>query len=169
MKNKKAPTVLVRAKDDKDDVKLNEKEKDYIENRVLDQRRYYNKKCKMKQKRFIILSITLIIVTSIIPVIALLDFIPYKESITAILGVISTILSSLIFFFRDKEIWTQYRATSEKLKSELYKYQSKTEKYFSLHNDDAFNLFVTTCEEIMGNQNEQWVKETRSINSSKPS
>lgn len=123
----------------------------------------------MKQKRFMILSITSIVVTSTIPVIALLNFIPYKESITAILGAISTILSSLIFFFRDKEIWTQYRATSEKIKSELYKYQSKTEKYFSMPDEDAFNLFVTTCEEIMGNQNEQWIKETLSISSSKPS
>lgn len=150
-------------------IKLNEIEKDYIENRILDQRRYYSKKCKMKQRRFMVLSITSIIVASIIPVTALLDFIPHKELITAIFGAISTILSSLIFFFRDKEIWTQYRVTSEKIKSELYKYQSKTEKYFSLPDEDAFNLFVTTCEGIMGNENEQWIKETLATSSSKSS
>lgn len=152
-----------------DDIKLNEIENNYINKRILNQRSYYSKKCKTKQQRFTILSITLIVVTSIIPIIALLDFIPYKEVITAIVGALSTILSSLIFFFRDKEIWTQYRATSEKLKSELYKYRSKAEKYFSLPDEKAFNLFVTTCEEIMGNENEQWIKETLSISSSKSS
>ncbi|MBQ8823712.1 MAG: DUF4231 domain-containing protein [Ruminococcus sp.] len=144
-------------------------EKNYIENRILNQKNYYGKKCKIKQRRFAILSIISIIVTSTIPIIALLDFIPYKESITAISGAVSTILSSLIFFFRDKETWIQYRATSEKIKSELYKYQSKTEKYFDMQDNEAFNLFVTTCEEIMGNQNEQWVKEKLSKNSANSS
>lgn len=148
---------------------LDIKSQKYINERIENQIEYYDKSSLKCQKRFKILYVVLIITTSIIPILSLLDFFSFQDILIAVVGTVSSILSSFLLFFRHKENWAQFRGTCEKLKSELYKYQSKSEKYFSISDNDAFNLFVTTCEGIIGNQNEQWIKETLSINSTNSS
>ena len=129
-------------------------DKIYIEQRVEDQIKWYNKKSSFNKYSFNILRSAEIILSILIPFFA--GFITkdmYNKYIIGIIGVIVAIIAGLLSFFQFQEKWIQYRATAEKLKREKYLYLAKVDVY---NNDNCYNIFVKEIENIISNENSIW-------------
>ena len=101
--------------------------------------------------------------TGIIPIAALTNnsLGVVSQYITAALGAAASIISSIIFFEKYKDRWIQWRATCEKLESELAVYRARAGIYKNLSDDEAYILLVEMCENYMANEHSEW-KETMS-------
>lgn len=132
----------------------------YIENRVLDQVDWYNKKSARNQVLFKRWMITSIVLSAFIPILTLLSDIPcsilIKISITAISSAV-TAISAIISLYHFQDLWVQYRANCEILQSILHRYLTKTGEFRNATEDDALNLLVMSCEEYMTKEFQTWV------------
>ena len=64
--------------------------------------------------------------------------------------------SSILTLLNFKEKWNLYRSTEEILKSELFKFKTQVGKYSN--DENSFEIFVDTIENILKNNNEKWIQ-----------
>lgn len=133
--------------------------KSYIENRVLDQIDWYNKKSTENHIHFKKWMIASIVLSAFIPILTLLSDIPcsllIKLSITAASSAV-TAISAIISLYHFQDLWVQYRANCEILQSILHRYLTNTGEFRNSTDDDALNLLVMTCEEYMTKEFQTW-------------
>lgn len=133
--------------------------KQYIENRVLDQIDWYNKKSTEKQFYFKRLMIASIIINACIPVLTLLSDLPcgfFFKVIISIASSTAAVISSIITLCRFQELWTQYRSNCEILQSVLHRYFTKSGEFKNLLENEAFDLLVTSCENYLTKEFQAW-------------
>lgn len=133
-------------------------DQEYINDRIERQIKWYSKKSTLN-KRFNIWTKSLtIIFSSLIPLFSGYENIFCMDSklIIGILGVIVTILSSLIVLLKFQEKWVEYRKYSEKLKFEKYLYLMESEPYISGNRITNTKMLVSRVETILFSEKTEW-------------
>jgi len=136
-----------------------ERIKIYINNRVLDQIDWYDKKSAKNQadyKKCMVLSIVL---SASIPVFTLLADkygITIKLIITAISSTI-TAISAITALYNYRELWVQYRSNCEILKSVLHRFFTKCGEFSNIDDSKAYEILVMTSEEYLTKEFQTWV------------
>ena len=94
---------------------------------------------------------------ALIPVITLsIDSTGVQKYIVASLSAVATILSSILMLKKTRDTWVEYRFTCEALKREQAMFETKSGKYAGMA-FQAFQSFVTSCENIMASENSTWL------------
>nr|DAU79037.1 MAG TPA: Protein of unknown function (DUF4231) [Caudoviricetes sp.] len=153
-----APLSGLCVKSGDDTVSENIRDYDYIEQRLKEQMSYYSNSCQKLQRRYRILTFISIVITAIIPIFSLSvdDIGRPAQYIIAILGATASIISGITFFEKLRDKWILERATYEKLKSELAKFNAKAGQYKNLSEADSKAVFVETCESYMEIEHGEW-------------
>lgn len=133
--------------------------KNYIENRVLDQIAWYDRKAARNQTLFKRWMVASIVLSATIPVLTLLSDIPCAIFIKLLITTISssvTAISAILSLYHFQDLWVQYRANCEILQSTLHRYMTHTGEYKGISEDDALNMLVMSCEEYMTKEFQTW-------------
>lgn len=129
----------------------------YIETRVISQIDWYDKKSILNQKIYKWLTIISIIMSGSIPALTLItEFCWNIKVVIAVLSAAVTGISSIIALSNYKELWIEYRKSSEMLKSCLYLYFTRKGVYKDLTNEQAFQQLVTICEKKFIQEFNEW-------------
>ncbi len=134
---------------------LSSEEKDYIENRVINQIKWYDSKAIHTQKYYKSLSIFSFVLSSSIPLLVLMDNKISEKYIVAFIGAIVSIISYIINICSYKDLWIKYRTNCELLKSklQLYLYYHNSSKN---HSSVEFQNFVLECEKFFSDEFLSW-------------
>lgn len=136
---------------------MNDYEYDYEKERLREQIKYYKKTSKLCQRKYKIISIINIITSAIIPAISLMTNLHSSiKYIVAIIGSISTVCTSIIYFCKYKERWVQSRTTLNLIESELVKFHTKTCHYKNLDRKESYNSLVENCEQFLNQEHSDW-------------
>jgi len=131
---------------------------DYIKERFKEQLCYYDRRAKKYQRYYQIMCI-LIIIISPIPMVLLsfadLEFIP--TLIIVLASYLTTILSSIVNFLKFHDFWISYRSTEQELRREYVHFLTETGEYKNLNHEQRMKLFITRCEELMGQERSKWL------------
>lgn len=137
-----------------------EERKNYINDRVIDQIEWYDKKAVINQKKYKQSMIIITVVTALIPIMTIL----YEtcESVIisiviALLGAIATTLTVIVKLCEYQKLWLQYRATCQNLIHELYRFFNKIDFYENSDEEKSYKLFVENIENILLNEVNDWV------------
>lgn len=136
-------------------------EKNYIEQRLINQIIWYDNSAIKKQEKYKCLTITSIILTSIIPILSL--FTGFKCGIIAtilitVFSTSSSIILSVVNLCEYHKLWVEYRSTCEILKSILHRYFMKANEFHSSNNEENLNLLISLCEEYMTKEFQTWTQ-----------
>lgn len=128
---------------------------EYIENRLQKQQQYHSKTSSKFKKRYIILSIITLSLSAAIPVITCLsDLYPLiTKIIISLFGSGTTVITGILSLTKMQEIYIEYRVISERLKSLEFMYKTKTPPF---NKEDAFDILVSECENILRQGNNKW-------------
>ncbi len=131
---------------------------DYIQDRLQNQIDWYDRKSMENQKRFRRLRKAEIVAATFIPfvsgiAVSIRGFEFTGPVITGLLGVIVSIVASIIALGQHQENWIKYRTTCESLKKEKYLFQASVEPY---DGKDAFPLLVQRVENLISKENTNW-------------
>lgn len=128
--------------------------KEYINDRLNDQIRWYSNKSSSAQQIYKILRLISIVLSASIPlIIGLVSINDLWQYVIGIMGVIITVIEGWLSLAKYHENWIEYRSISEFLKHEKYMYLTKTGIY---RNDDNFKYLVERVENIISKENINW-------------
>ena len=133
-------------------------ERNYIEQRLIRQIIWYDKKAMKEQKLYKKLTICTIIFTATIPVISHFMNSQYTFIATlliSILSMTSTAILSIINLCEYRNLWIEYRANCEMLKSNLHKYFTRSAE-FNPNERTALDLLVASSEQYMTKEFDTW-------------
>ena len=140
----------------------------YLEERYNDEVKYYNKKsgeCKKWNQRF---QVTIIVLSAITPVLAILDnkiFNIETKFLTTVVASIVAIASSVSKFMKYEENWVTYRSVCESLTREKYLMEAGISEYARCtDNESKYKLFVERAESIMSKESGLWLTSASSKN-----
>ena len=136
--------------------------KKYLEERVEDQLKYYEKTANKAKKKHIWMQTTIIILGLLIPVIINLPnqwgiLGGSKGYITGIVTIFSlsvAILTGISNFRKYGDLWLTYRMTEELIKHEKFLFLSSSGAYYK--NEKAYNDFVQTIESIISSEHNKF-------------
>ena len=127
---------------------------EYIKSRLEEQNGWYSNKSSVNKKYHMRVKITILIASSLIPVIATFDFDgKYNNVIMGGLGALVAVLSGLHSIKKYDETWISYRKVSESLKRERVYFETNTSPYRESSND--FGLLVERVEKIIAEENKK--------------
>ena len=126
----------------------------YIKERVVDQRRWYEKKATENKQQFMTFQTWIIVLGALIPVIVACESVlpllkEYGGPVTAIISAAISILAGLDKLKQPQPNWFNYRACEEALKKEEWMYKCKAGPYLTLPAKTADPLFVERIESII--------------------
>ena len=132
-----------------------------IGKRLDDQIKYYDEKASKCQKYYKRIKLAEIIAAALIPFLAAVHLPEaYKQyqgamgPLTALLGVLITILEGVLQLGQYQQIWITYRATCEAMKHEQYTYVAKAGVYADAK--DPYALLAERIETIGSQENTKW-------------
>ena len=151
---------------------------EYIEQRLDDQIKWYDKKSSFNQKKHKMWQVIKIMAALFITILSLwassevnfkeayeavLDNLNLKNNgplitvshVIGILGAFIVFIESFIKIFDYEKLWIQYRSTAENLKREKLMFQTKSKPY---HTKEAFMILVQRCEAIMQTEVQGWIE-----------
>lgn len=126
---------------------------EYLNERLLDQIKWYDKKAIENQKNYKNLSVVSFIISATIPILAFLGENLAVKIITAAAGAAVSVITYIININTYKDLWIQYRMNCEMLKSEAIKFKNKIPPYDS---EDAFELLVNNSEQYFTKEFSKW-------------
>lgn len=133
---------------------------DYVQTRLDDQIDWYDKKASINQNRYKRLQLMAIIFGASIPLLTAISFKEFEtlfRFIIALLGSAIAVVSGVLSLNKYQENWVKYRSCAEVLRREKYHYLTSTGNY-TVDNADRDALFVGRCENIMANEQTDWMK-----------
>ncbi len=132
-------------------------EKEYLETRVIDQIKWYDKKSTINKNWFLTLKIFEIILALCIPFLAayITDTENYLKIIVGILGILIAAITGIITLVKFQENWIEYRTVAESLKLEKFLFLAKTGPYLNIKNN--YPVFVERFESLISNSTKKWV------------
>lgn len=140
----------------------------YISERLNPQISYYDTKSITAKGKYYALSVGNIALTASIPFITMFsDDFPDVKYLIAAVGAVASVLSSVLLLKKHKEIWLEYRATCEVLRSELELYRHSAGVYKTLPVAERDSHFVDRCEEIMCSEHTSWASRMKKEESQK--
>jgi L-cystine uptake protein TcyP (sodium:dicarboxylate symporter family) len=129
-------------------------EDEYILSRLDDQIEWYSLKSNYAKFMHQIFRVFVIIFSSVIPLVAGIDFNQNIKNITlSTIGFLITVLVGLSSLFKFQENWTEYRTTSETLKHEKMLFLTKSGPYNS---EESFKTLVLRTENLISRENSAW-------------
>lgn len=129
-------------------------QREYIEERLNDQIKWYDNKSISTQQVYKRIKIGQIIFTALIPFLAgLVDKYSSIIIIISLLGVAVTILEGYTTLGKFHEHWIEYRRICETLQHEKYMFLTNAGVYSG---SDDFPLFVERIESIISQENLNW-------------
>lgn len=128
---------------------------EYLRDRVDDQINWYDRRSLTNQRWFKRLRIIEIITAASIPFLSayMTQGELWMRLIVGVLGVVITVITSVIALYRFQENWIEYRTTCESFKHEKYLFLTKSKPY---DDEDAFPLFVERIEALISIENTKW-------------
>lgn len=133
--------------------------KSYIEERIIKQIDWYDKKSNVNQKWYKTWMIISIILSGLIPVLTLMidgdSTLNYKIAVTGFSSAV-TAISSILTLYNFRELWVEYRANCEILKSILHRFFNKSGEFANKTSQDIHNLLINSCEEYMTKEFNRW-------------
>lgn len=132
-------------------------EKEYLQTRVNDQIRWYDKKSAINKKWFLRLKIAEVIMALFIPFLSgyITDKTVEIKIVVGLLGIVVAGIAGLVTLIKFQENWIEYRTVTESLKLEKYLFLSKAGPYKNSH--DAYPLFVERFESLISTSTKKWV------------
>lgn len=132
----------------------------YIPDRLDDQIQWYDKKSISFQKKYKIIAITTLVMSSLISLLTVLSliFIKYNNLIVILSSIFSIsvpILIGIEKIYKNYENYINYRRTCEELKREKIFYLNNIEPY---NNENNLNLLIKRCESIMAHESGIWAQ-----------
>jgi hypothetical protein len=136
---------------------LPKSEEEYLQKRVVDQIKWYDKKSGSNKKWFHVLKITEIVLSLCIPFLAAYISGPNSELKIAVgvLGIIVAAIAGIITLVKFQENWIEYRTVAESLKLEKFLFLSKAGPYKD--GAGAYPLFVERFESLISTSTKKWV------------
>jgi hypothetical protein len=137
-------------------------DREYIDGRLEDQIRYYDKSSVRNKRRYMFFKVTEITIAASIPVLLaiseMVDSAGYEplilRGIAAALGGGVAIFSGIQALGKYQENWMAYRTTCEMLRHEKYFYETSCGPYKDPANRAA--LLVQRVEELISTENTNW-------------
>jgi len=129
-------------------------EHEYIEQRLIDQCNWYDRKSQLNQRWHKGLQIILILSAASIPFLStIITTQSCLNIITGALGVLIAVISGIVALYKFDEKWIKYRTTAESLKHEQYLYLTRVVPYDV---ENAFPLLVQRVETLISQENRDW-------------
>lgn len=129
----------------------------YIQERIIRQLKWYEKKSNNNQLWYRILMVISIIMSSSIPVLTLmLDLSYIIKIIISVLSSSITCISAIITLYNYRELWVQYRTNCEVLKSVLYRFFTRSGEFKDLEDSKIHEMLITSCENYITKEFETW-------------
>ncbi|MEH6345019.1 MAG: DUF4231 domain-containing protein [Bermanella sp.] len=136
-------------------------EKEYLEDRLESQLKWYSDKSSFNKTWFSRLRLLEIIAAALIPFLSgMADKINYSAWIIGGLGVLIAVSAAISSLLKFQENWIEYRTISEQLKHEKYIYLTDTKPYDS---DNKFNLLVERVESLISKENSTWAATSKNL------
>lgn len=132
----------------------------YINNRVLEQIDWYDKKSSKNQFYYKVYMIVSIILSAFIPIFTLLADASFGIIIKIIITTISsaiTAISAIMALYNFRELWIQYRSNCEILKSVLHRFFTKCGEFSNVEGSKSYETLVMSCEEYLTKEFQTWV------------
>ena len=128
---------------------------EYIKERLQKQQQYHSKKSSKFKKRYIVLSIITLSLSALVPAVTcLMDLCPLIiKMIISLLSSGAAVITGILSLTKMQEIYIEYRITSERLKHLEFLYKTKAPPF---NNEDAFELLVLECENILSQCHSKW-------------
>jgi hypothetical protein len=123
----------------------------YLSKRFEPERKWYSEKARYNKKWMNILNVIVILTGAITPILAALQF----TLSTVVTSAVTTIIFSLLKFFKFDEIWLNYRSTSETLKKEEQHFRTLTGPYREAAEPEK--LFVERVEAVISKEQSIWL------------
>lgn len=135
----------------------------YIETRLCEQQKYHSRKSTSLKKKYVVLSVIVMILSAVIPVITLvMDYVPLIAKIAAAAcGGASSVITGYISLTGISSLYIEYRITSERLKALEFLYKTQTPPFNS---ENAYAKMVEECENIIYGCNDKWYDSLKASN-----
>lgn len=140
-----------------------EKIRDYIQERIMEQMRWYSAKSADFKKRYHRLTMISVMLSASIPIITIFaDGSLATKAIVAALGSAVTAISAYLSLKKYADLWRIYRNTRESLLRTLHAYFYDAGIFASVDIQSKKDvLFVEACEETLSNESNQWLSTWR--------
>ena len=129
---------------------------EYVEKRLDEQIRWYDRKAIWNQKAYKRLRLTELIVSAAIPVVV--GYIPDNPclvNVVGVMGALVAVIAGALSLYKFHENWIEYRRVCETLKHEKYLYSTRVGVY---NTGDPFRTLVERVEQIISSENSEWVR-----------
>lgn len=131
----------------------------FIDNRYKNQLDWLNSKAKCHKRFYIWGHGTMIVFSSIVPVLIQISINTkciWVGIVASILSVCVAIIGGLLSRFAPYKLWQQYRMTAETLVAEFWSYKTRLGAYKEI--GDADELFAERVQTILKAEHEDWIK-----------
>ncbi|MBV6439069.1 MAG: DUF4231 domain-containing protein [Haliscomenobacteraceae bacterium CHB4] len=132
---------------------------EYLELRVDDQYKWYEKKSARNKRWFFTSQSLVIICSALIPLCVGYsdnENLEWLKYVGGFLGAIVAILGGVMSLKKYRENWRLYRASAEALQREKYLYFNRIGSYDDPDEGKIFKLFVERVEQILASENTLW-------------
>lgn len=133
--------------------------KTYIEERVIEQIKWYEKKSSRNQFWYRMFMIISIIMSGSISVLTLMLDLSHGIKIKIIISVLSssiTGISAIIALYGYRKLWVQYRTNCEILKSVLYRFFTRSSEFKGLEDEKVYDMLISSCENYIIKEFQSW-------------
>ena len=133
---------------------------EYVERRLEPQRKWHNEKATWNKRRFYTVEVTTLLAGAAIPIVnvwVVKD--PYWAGVlSAVLGGVVVVATSVGKLFKFHENWLQYRTVVEALEREKELYSAGAGEYAEADEDRRNRLLVERVENILTNTTSQFIE-----------
>lgn len=129
---------------------------EYIRTRLIPQKDWHDRKSVLCKKRHFMLQGTVLLVSLLVPILAYWETPSAIRFLIIIFGGLSLTLNGFIAFAKYGEHWMRYRIISERLESERYRFEARSDCYSGLDESGLRETLVSRVEEILNGEISAW-------------
>ncbi len=130
----------------------------YVTQRLDEQALWHEQKATQYKQRYHILQIVIIVASSIIPIINLIDFAPLSVRVlSAILGSLIAATAGILQLKKYQEDWLLYRSIEMALRREKFLFEYTAGEYFGLTDEQKSKVLVEKVEDIISSGTSKFV------------
>lgn len=131
----------------------------YIEQRLDDQIRWYDRKSRTNRLAFQGLRVVEILAGATIPLlVGYVKQVPAFQFVVGGLGLLVTVIAGLLALYRFQENWTEYRLTCELLRHEKFMFLTHSTPY---NVTEPLSVLVDRAESLISSETNRWAQTMR--------
>lgn len=128
----------------------------YVETRLLDQERYFDRRATRSKRAYEVLAIAALVAAGTVP---LTVAVGWPEWLAAGAGAAGTLLIGLQALFKHQENWLRYRSTAEGLRRERSLWETGVGPYAGGPSGAVVAALVERTEALIAGEHEAWTRE----------